>query len=57
MLSPYFQSVAGVPLQEGINVLVRVQVNYSQLYGFSLIIEAGRPVGQTERAGNDGIAL
>ena len=52
MLSPYFQSVAGVPLQEGINVLVRVQVNYSQLYGFSLIIDDIDPeftLGDKER--------
>ena len=37
-LAPYFREEAGVPLGEGMQVLVRVQVNYSQLYGFSLII-------------------
>ncbi|MGM9740630.1 MAG: exodeoxyribonuclease VII large subunit [Candidatus Cryptobacteroides sp.] len=39
VLGPYFESVAGTPLQPGITVLLRVQVNYSQLYGFSLIVD------------------
>lgn len=37
-IAPYFESVTGSPLQEGMTVLVEVQVNFSQLYGFSLII-------------------
>ena len=37
-IAPYFESVTGSPLQEGKTVLVEVQVNYSQLYGMSLII-------------------
>ena len=37
-IAPYFQSVTGSPLSEGMTVLVEVQVNFSQLYGFSLII-------------------
>lgn len=37
-ISPYFESVTGTPLQEGMTVLAEVQVNYSQLYGMSLII-------------------
>ncbi|MBE6237247.1 MAG: exodeoxyribonuclease VII large subunit [Bacteroidales bacterium] len=37
-ISPYFESVTGSPLQEGMLVLVEVQVNYSELYGMSLII-------------------
>lgn len=37
-IAPYFQSVTGSPLSEGMVVLVEVQVSYSQLYGFSLII-------------------
>ena len=37
-LAPYFASVAGSPLQEGMTVLVQVQVNYSQLYGFTLVV-------------------
>ncbi len=52
LIAPYFQSVTGIPLQEGINVLVQVQVNYSQLYGFSLIIDDIDPeytIGDKER--------
>lgn len=37
-ISPYFESVTGSPLQEGMQILVEVQPTYSQLYGFSLII-------------------
>ncbi len=37
-IAPYFESVTGSPLQEGMTILVQVQVNYSELYGFSLII-------------------
>ena len=37
-IAPYFQSVTGSPLQEGMVILVEVQPIYSQLYGFSLII-------------------
>ena len=37
-IAPYFESVTGSPLQEGMVVLVEVQAIYSQLYGFSLII-------------------
>lgn len=37
-IAPYFESVTGSPVKEGMVVLVQVQVNYSQLYGFSLII-------------------
>lgn len=38
VLAPYFESVTGSPLQEGMVILVEVQPTYSQLYGFSLII-------------------
>lgn len=38
IIAPYFQSVTGSPIQEGMVVLVEVQVNYSELYGMSLII-------------------
>ena len=38
IIAPYFQSVTGSPIQEGMTVLVEVQVNYSELYGLSLII-------------------
>ena len=52
VLGPYFESVAGSPLQPGITVLLRVQVNYSQLYGFSLIvddIDAACSLGEKEK--------
>ena len=38
-IAPYFESVTGSPLQEGMVILVQVQVNYSELYGLSLIID------------------
>ncbi len=38
LIAPYFQSVTGSPIQEGMVILVQVQVNYSELYGLSLII-------------------
>ena len=37
-IAPYFESVTGSPLQEGMGILVQVQVNYSELYGMSLIV-------------------
>lgn len=37
-LAPYFESVTGSPLQEGMVILVEIQVSYSQLYGLSLIV-------------------
>ena len=37
-IAPYFESVTGSPLQEGLSILVEVQPSYSQLYGFSLVI-------------------
>ena len=37
-IAPYFESVTGSPIQEGMVILAEVQVNYSQLYGLSLII-------------------
>lgn len=38
-IAPFFESVAGTPLAEGMQVLVRVSVNFSQLYGLSLVID------------------
>ena len=38
LIAPYFESVTGSPIQEGMVILVQVQVNYSELYGLSLII-------------------
>ena len=37
-IAPYFESVTGSPLTEGMTVLMEVQANYSELYGFSLIV-------------------
>ena len=37
-IAPYFESVTGSPLKEGMVILVQVQVNYSELYGMSLIV-------------------
>ena len=37
-IAPYFESVTGSAIQEGMVILVEVQVNYSELYGLSLII-------------------
>ena len=37
-IAPYFESVTGSPLREGMLVLVQVQVNFSQLYGLSLVV-------------------
>ena len=37
-IAPYFESVTGSPFKEGIAILAEVQVNYSELYGLSLII-------------------
>lgn len=58
VIGPYFQSVTGVPLQEGIAVLIRVQVNFSQLYGYSLIvddIDPGFTLGDKERERQEAI--
>lgn len=52
VLGPYFESVVGSQLQPGITVLLRVQVNYSQLYGLSLIvddIDASCTLGEKEK--------
>ena len=51
-IAPYFESVAGSPLSEGMLVLVHVQVNYSQLYGLSLVvddIDPGFSLGEQEK--------
>ncbi|MBR2478280.1 MAG: exodeoxyribonuclease VII large subunit [Bacteroidales bacterium] len=38
MLQPYFLNAAGVPLSKGLNVLLKVQANFSAVYGLSLNI-------------------
>lgn len=37
-IAPYFESVTGSPIMEGMVILVEIQVSYSPLYGFSLVI-------------------
>ncbi len=51
IIAPYFESVTGSPITEGMMILAEVQANYSQLYGFSLIINDVDPeysLGQKE---------
>ena len=51
-VSRYFETETGSPLQVGIKILARVQVNYSQLYGLSLIIDEIDPaftIGDKEK--------
>lgn len=38
VIGPYFESVTGAKLAEGMEVLLEVYVTYSQLYGFSLVV-------------------
>ena len=42
-IAPYFESVTGSPLQEGLVILVQVQVTFSEMYGMSLIIDDINP--------------
>ena len=52
-LSAYFASVAGGEMQEGMTLLFQVRVNYSELYGLSLIvndIDASVMLGAQEEA-------
>ena len=37
-LKPFFENVAGESLREGLKVLVRVRVEYHEIYGLSLVI-------------------
>lgn len=51
-IAPYFESVTGSPIKAGITVLAKVSVNFSQLYGLSLIVEdinAEYTVGEKEK--------
>ena len=38
-IEAYFQEVTGSPLQEGITLLFKVRVSYSELYGLSLVVQ------------------
>lgn len=51
-IAPYFESVTGSPLREGMLVLIQVQISYSQLYGFTLVVNDIDPdfsLGEQER--------
>ncbi len=51
-LSPFFESVTGQPLEQGMQVLLEVQVNYSELYGFTLVVNDIDPeytIGEKEK--------
>ncbi len=37
LLRPYFETTTGSPLEEGMHILIYVQIQYSPLYGLSLI--------------------
>lgn len=53
VLASYFQQATGGPIKAGITVLVRVQINYSELYGLSLVIDdidAQTSIGEKELA-------
>ena len=50
-IAPYFQSVTGSPISEGMVILAEVQVSFSELYGLSLVINDVDPeysVGRKE---------
>lgn len=58
-IAPYFESVTGSPLSEGMSVLVQAQVTFSQLYGLSLSIDDIDPdfsLGEKERIRQQTIA-
>lgn len=51
-LAPFFKSVTGTDMAEGMNVLVLVSVSFSQLYGLSLVIDDVDPsftLGENEQ--------
>lgn len=58
-LSHYFREAAGSDISAGMSVLVRAQVNYSELYGLSLVIDdidADVTIGGQERLRRQTIA-
>ena len=51
-LSTWFQGITGQPLSQGMKILANVQVNFHELYGFSLNIkdiDANYTLGEKER--------
>lgn len=52
MLKPYFETTTGKSLQKGIKVLIRVEIVFHELYGYSLNIKDIDPtftIGDLER--------
>ncbi len=52
IIAPYFESVTGMSLGEGMAVMAEVSVSYSQLYGLSLVVNDIDPsysLGEKER--------
>ena len=43
VLKPYFESVTGESLRQGLEILVQAQVTYSELYGFALSVTDVNP--------------
>ena len=59
LIAPYFEKSTGSPLQAGITVLVKVRVQYSEVYGLSLNITDIDPemtVGQQEMLRRENIS-
>lgn len=59
ILGRAFEQAAGMPLQAGLSVLVRVQVTYSELYGLTLSIDdldAETTIGRAEMLRRETIA-
>lgn len=51
ILKPFFRSATGGDIEAGMNILLKVQVQYSELYGLSLIVSDIDPtftIGQAE---------
>lgn len=51
-IAPFFESVTGSPLKEGMYVLIQVQLSFSQLYGLTLAVNDIDPefsLGENER--------
>ncbi len=58
-ISKYFTSVTGIPISEGINVLVKVRVTFHEVYGMSLVINDINPeftIGDRERKKRETVA-
>ena len=59
MLSAYLREATGGPIEAGMTILARVQVEYSELYGLTLVIDdldADVTLGELERVRRETIA-